>query len=130
MVELGSRIFIREERFECISRNNNIVVLKKVAKELPKIKVTDDLAKLSEITVDDLVKFREYYRNGHAFVGKGVLMYIGENYIGLSMKELSEAFETAMSNARTLITRVDNSSKKKEAAHKILLSLLKWKGKN
>lgn len=130
MVELGSKIFIREERFECISRNNNIVVLKKVAKELPKIKVADDLAKLSDITVDDLVKFREFYKNAYGFVGKGMLMYIGENYIGLSMKELSKAFETAMSNARTLITRIDNSSKSVETTHKILLSLLKWKSKN
>ena len=130
MVKLGTKLFIDEERFQCISRNNNIIVLKKIAKELPKITVVDNLSKLSDITVDDLVKFREYYKNAYGFVSKGVLMYIGENYIGLDIKELAEGFNTATNNARTLITRIDNSSKNKEAAHKISLSLLKWKGRN
>ena len=127
MVKLGVKLFIDNERFQCISRSNGIVVLKRINRELPKIDVVDNLADLNKVTSDELYAFSEYYGNNYSFISKSVLLYIGFNYIGLPLEELCKTLDISKTNAKTLIRRVSNSSKTKDKSHKIVLSLLKWK---
>ena len=127
MVKLGTKLFIDEERFQCISRNNGIIVLKKISKELPKVEVVDNLADLKTVTTEELLLFSKFYKNNYNSISKSILLYIGLNYIGLPLEELCDGFDTNKSNARALIWRVANSTKSKDKSHKIVLSLLKWK---
>ena len=127
MVKLGTKLFIDEERFQCISRANGIIVLKKISKELPKVEVVDNLADLKTVTTEELLLFSKFYKNNYNSISKSILLYIGLNYIGLPLEELCNGFDTNKSNARALIWRVANSTKSKDKSHKIVLSLLKWK---
>jgi hypothetical protein len=127
MVKLKSSIFIGDKEYECISNNNDVLVLKLRKEKLPQVRVKNDLAILKDVTLEELLQFKERYKQYSEFVSDGIMFYVAATYLGCKQVDIVNATGRSRAIISRGISNVRNSNKLKDKAYKVVLALVNWK---